>query len=91
MQALVADNDKNHRSMIALGHFTLFTGIFAMAFLENLPLFLIFNAWRALGSGLIWIYSSSILQRQVPNQFMGRVTSFEFSSLTLGGFSTGFH
>lgn len=88
VQALVSDSDKNNRLMIAFGQFTLFTGMIAMALLDNLVLFLIMNAWRTIGSGLVWIYSSSILQRRVPNKFMGRVTSFEFSMLLFASCTT---
>ncbi len=55
-----------------------------MAITSNFVLFTIINAWRAAGSGVVWIYSSVILQRNVPDRFRGRTFSFEFGMLTIG-------
>lgn len=38
---------------------------------------------RSFGGGIVWVYSTTIWQRLVADEFRGRVASFEFAALTL--------
>lgn len=63
--------------ILGLGHAPSIWWVFAASFL------------RALGTGTIWVFSASILQSTVDDDFRGRVFSFEFAILTLAqSFST---
>ena len=45
--------------------------------------FILANIWRTGGSGTIWVYSSVILQRGVPEHFLGRTFAFDFAFMTM--------
>jgi hypothetical protein len=55
-----------------------------MAFADQFWLYCIMNTWRTSGSGIVWIYSSVILQRSVPDKYRGRTFSFEYAAGTVG-------
>jgi MFS family permease len=66
-----------------------------VAFAKSLPLILFGTFIRAMGSCVVWVYSSLLIQILVPHSFQGRVftieravfTLCEMSSILFGGFS----
>jgi len=80
---LVSDTDKSNRNMIVLGLFALTTGMLFMPLATHIAVFAALNVWRTFGSGLVWAYSSSLLQRVLPNDISGRVFAFEWAVLTV--------
>lgn len=40
------------------------------------------TAVRTVGTGTVWVFSAALLQTLVPNRYLGRVSSFEFTALT---------
>jgi MFS family permease len=66
-----------------------------IAYATTLPMILLGTMVRAMGSSIIWIYSSLLIQTLVPSTFQGRIftieraiyTLCEMGSVLLGGFS----
>ena len=48
-----------------------------------LTIILIGTFVRTIGTGINWVYSSSLLQMSVPNNFLGRVFAFDLAMTTL--------
>jgi len=59
------------------------TGYFMVSAASNLAMLLIATFCRTLGSGINWVYSSSLLQITVPHKFLGRVFAFDLAIMTL--------
>lgn len=68
---------------IGIGFVLLTVGITSLAFAPTLPLFLGATFVRTVGTGTLWVFSAVLLQMMAPDQFRGRVFSFEFAVLTL--------
>jgi MFS family permease len=49
-----------------------------------LPLAMVGSLLRGMGGSVNWTYSSVILQRSTPDQYMGRVFGLDFTFFTLG-------
>ncbi len=49
----------------------------------TLTIFLIATFIRTIGTGINWVYSSSLLQMIVPSHFLGRVFAFDLAMMTL--------
>ena len=58
-------------------------GILILAMAPSLAWFGVGTLVRTVGSGTLWVFSSSILQMVVPDRMRGRVFAFEFAVLTL--------
>lgn len=66
------------------GGFALLTlGIYWIAVAGTLPAAAAASLLRALGGGLVWVFSGALLQMAVVDQFRGRVFAFEFAAFTL--------
>lgn len=57
-------------------------GVLCMGLAPSLLWMLLAVFLRALGTGAIWVFSSSLLQRLVKDEFRGRVFAFEFTAFT---------
>ena len=68
---------------IKLAFVMLTAGILINATAPNLWIFGIGLLIRTIGSGTIWVFSSSLLQIMSPDQYRGRVFAFDFAFLTL--------
>jgi MFS family permease len=68
---------------ILFGFVLLTVGIYGLSLAPTLPFFLLMSFIRTVGSGTIWVFSAAMLQMIVPDQYRGRVFSFEFAALTL--------
>lgn len=65
------------------GLLALSLGILGISFAPSIVWVLAASFLRALGSGTVWVFSASILQSIVDDDYRGRVFSFEFAVLTL--------
>jgi MFS family permease len=74
---------RNQLFAILGGMVALCIGILGLGFSPSIGWVLVASFLRSLGSGTIWVFSSSILQSIVDDDYRGRVFSFEFAVLTL--------
>lgn len=68
---------------ILFSYFCLIVGFSLAGFSTTLLLLLIASFIRTFGSGISWVYSSTLLQVSVPNKFLGRVFAFDLAMMTL--------
>ncbi len=59
-------------------------GYVMIGWAATLPFLLLATFIRTLGSGIGWVYSSTLLQMVVPNRLLGRVFAFDLAMMTLG-------
>ena len=66
------------------GSFAILTaGVLLLGTSPTLPWVVTATVMRAVGTGTLWVFSSTILQSTVENRYRGRVFAFEFAALTL--------
>lgn len=82
--AFVSSNSCNFSLVQAV----MIVGSLIRAYCTNFILFCLFNMMETSCSSCIWVYSSSILQRLVPNHLMGRCSSFEEASKTVASITS---
>lgn len=80
---LTGDNLKAIYWAILFSYFCLIVGFSMAGFSTTLLLLLIASFIRTFGSGISWVYSSTLLQVTVPNKFLGRVFAFDLAMMTL--------
>lgn len=68
---------------ITLGFTLLAVGLLGLGLAPTLGVFAIFTVVRTVGTGVLWVFSASLLQMVVPDEVRGRVFAFEFALLTL--------
>ncbi len=54
-----------------------------MIIAPNILMILVATALRSAGSAGLWIYSTLMLQLQVPNQLLGRILALEMALFTV--------
>lgn len=93
---LVTQQTERSLFFSSVSSFLLISGSYLLlAYATTLPIILLGTIVRAMGSSIIWIYSSLLIQILVPSTFQGRIftieraiyTLCEMSSVLLGGFS----
>ena len=83
------DQNKLLRISITLGYLIGAFGLVITAPLFNLPTVLFGGAIRSLGNGIIWVFSTQLLFKSVPNEIRGRIFGSEIALYTLvGGIGT---
>ncbi len=80
---LTGDNIKAIYWAILFCYFCLIIGFTLAGFSTTLWLLLIASFIRTFGSGISWVYSSTLLQMTVPHKFLGRVFAFDLAMMTL--------
>lgn len=55
----------------------------ALAFAANIFIVLVATIVRSVGSNVVWVYSSLILQVRVPNTLLGRILAVEMAFHTV--------
>jgi len=58
-------------------------GYLTLGWSATLPIMLLATFTRAVGTGINWVYSSSLLQMIVPGNYLGRVFAFDLAMMTL--------
>jgi predicted MFS family arabinose efflux permease len=64
-------------------------GYFLLMISEHIVLVLVATAVRSMGSSCMWIYSTLILQLQVPNALLGRILALEMAMFTITDTASG--
>ena len=81
---LTGDDGPTLKKAIAVGYLISVLGSAATASLFNLPLVLLATIVRAIGGGIIWVFSTQLLLQGVPGRVHGRVFASEFMFFYLG-------
>ncbi|PRP89014.1 hypothetical protein PROFUN_02292 [Planoprotostelium fungivorum] len=79
----VDDKDKNNIGCIFAGVVLLTVSSAIFPFFDSIWPFLLCITVRSLGSCLCWVWSSTFLQRNIPNRMLGRVVAIEFAALMI--------
>lgn len=79
----LGDSQKAAMWAITLGFALLTVGIFWLGMAASLPEAATATLIRTLGGGILWVFSSALLQILVEDRFRGRVFAFEFAAMTL--------
>ena len=83
------DHDKLLRISITFGYLIGIFGLVITAPLFNLTTVLLGGAIRSFGNGIVWVFSTQLLFKSVPNEIRGRIFSTELALYTLiGGIGT---
>ncbi|MDI9548655.1 MAG: MFS transporter [Chloroflexota bacterium] len=68
---------------ITVSFAVLTAGVLLLGTAPTLPWIVTATLMRSVGTGTLWVFSSTILQSTVENRYRGRVFAFEFAALTL--------
>lgn len=77
------DRDRPMRAALALAYGAMAGGLLITSSLASFGIVLIGATLRAIGGGMIWVFSTQLLLQLVPNTVRGRVFSTEFAFMTL--------
>jgi MFS family permease len=82
---VTGDRERALRYAIAVGYGFSLVGLTLMYPLTSLGLLLTGAFFRGFGIAIIWVFSTTLLLKKLPNRVRGRVLGTEFALLTLGG------
>ena len=68
---------------ILIGYGAMVIGYLLLGWAPTLSLVLLGTFIRTVGTGINWVYSSSLIQMSVPNHFLGRIFAFDLALTTL--------
>ena len=77
------DRDRPMRVALMLAYVAMAVGLLITSSLASLSIVLLGATLRAVGGGMIWVFSTQLLLHLVPNKVRGRVFSTEFAFMTL--------
>jgi MFS family permease len=77
------DRDRALRIALLVAYLMMATGLVVASTLANFGILLLGTFIRALGGGMLWVFSTQLLLHLVPNEVRGRVFSTEFALMTL--------
>jgi len=82
---VVTDANKPRTLQLAgvTGLLILTCGWFAISFAPNFAWFLVCTVFRTMGSAIVWVFSTMILQSLTDKELLGRVLSVEYTLYTL--------
>jgi MFS family permease len=80
---LTGDNPLAMQWAILFTYIAMIIGYVTIGWAYVLPILLIGTFIRTVGTGINWVYSSSLLQILVPGNFLGRVFAFDLAMMTL--------
>ena len=81
---LTGDHGPTLRKAIVVGYLISVLGSAATAPLFNLPIVLLATIVRAIGGGIVWVFSTQLLLQNVSGRVHGRVFASEFMFFYLG-------
>jgi MFS family permease len=70
---------------IFFGYFVGILGFLIISLLHSFPVVLFGGFVRSFGTGIVWVYSTTLLLTLVPNEVRGRTFSTEHAGFTLFG------
>ncbi len=68
---------------IFVGYLAMLAGYLLLGWGASLPIVLLATFIRTIGTGINWVYASSLLQLTVPPSYLGRVFAFDMAMMTL--------
>lgn len=71
--------DKNHQTIILAGFVVMGLGYFGISISDSLILVGIATVMAHMGGSTLWVYSTTLLQREASDQIRGRATGLELS------------
>ena len=77
------DRDRPMRVALMLAYVAMAVGLLITSSLASFGVVLFGATLRAVGGGMIWVFSTQLLLHLVPNKVRGRVFSTEFAFMTL--------
>lgn len=80
---ITGDHTKAMYWAILFCYLSLIVGYVMIGYSTSLSFLLLATFIRTLGSGIGWVYSSALLQMNVPDKFLGRVFAFDLAMMTL--------
>lgn len=83
VRRLTGDREGSLRLTLAIAYGCAGLGMFVTASLTSFELVLLGMLVRALGVGLVWVFSNQLLLQLVPGEVRGRVFATEFALFTL--------
>ena len=82
---ITGDRERALRHAITIGYGVTLLGLALMYPLTSLGLVLTGAFFRGFGIAIIWVFSTTLLLKKLPNEVRGRVFGTEFALLTLSG------
>ena len=82
-RALTGDRDRPLRVAIFLAYGSIAAGLAIVSTLHSFGAVMLGTFIRAFGGGTVWVFSTQLLLRMVPEEVRGRVFSTEYAMLTL--------
>ncbi len=80
---ITGDNPLAMQWGIWVTYLAMVIGYFMEGFAFSLIILLVATFIRTIGTGINWVYSSSLLQMIVPGNYLGRVFAFDLAMMTL--------
>jgi hypothetical protein len=80
---LTGDNPLAMQWAILFTYGIMAVGYFTQGWAVTLTILLLATFIRTVGTGINWVYSSSLLQMLVPGHYLGRVFAFDIAMMTL--------
>jgi MFS family permease len=80
---ITGDNPPTMQWAILLSYVAMLIGYTMQGWAFTLVIFLVATFIRTIGTGISWVYSSSLLQIVVPGHYLGRVFAFDLAMMTL--------
>jgi len=80
---ITGDNPLAMQWGIWVSYVVMVVGYFIGGWAFSLTIFLVATFIRTVGTGINWVYSSSLLQMIVPGNYLGRVFAFDLAMMTL--------
>jgi predicted MFS family arabinose efflux permease len=68
---------------ILMAYLLMIGGYLALGMAASLPVILLATFARTIGTGINWVYSTSLMQMKVPSHYLGRVFAFDMAMMTL--------
>lgn len=82
-RGFTGDRDRPMRAALMIAYAAMAGGLLITSTLASFKIVLIGATLRAIGGGMIWVFSTQLLLHLVPNKVRGRVFSTEFAFMTL--------
>ncbi len=80
---ITGDNPPAMQWAILFSYVAMLIGYTMQGWAFSLVIFLVATFIRTLGTGISWVYASSLLQIIVPGHYLGRVFAFDLAMMTL--------
>ncbi|MCB0190730.1 MAG: MFS transporter [Anaerolineae bacterium] len=75
---------------ILIAYGVMFLGCLLLGWAPTLTIVLMGTFIRTVGTGINWVYSSSLIQMSVPDNFLGRIFAFDLAMTTLAASASTF-